>query len=602
MPAIVKQPVKVPAAAKPSTAIKIVLPTRPSRMAKKPTDYVMMFFGPPGVGKCLGKDTPILMFDGHIKLVQDVKVGDQLMGPDSKPRLVGSLARGREELFQVTPVKGDPYVVNKSHILSLKTSPKHQGEAQKIVNLPLTEYLASSNTRKHHLKGWRSAVEWEEQPVPVDPYFLGIWLGDGTSESTRVCVNDLDEEIIDKLREYADELGLNFNLAQIGQGCKSYRIAKGWGKQDFDGNALLNSLRAINVIGNKHIPRQYFANSREVRLKLLAGLIDSDGSLSHNSYCITQKRKKLAEDIRLLALSLGFYASIIEQEKSAQNGVVGTYWRVTISGDTDVVPLLLDRKRAEPRKQKKDVTVTGLCVESIGDGDYYGFTIDGDHLFMLGDFTVTHNTTFVDEMTNHRTLFISTDRGTRFRDMMRLECHNWDKIEATIKELERDPTNTKALYDAVCIDHVDDAANMLEDKVCNDLHVEALGDAGFGKGWKAYRRGIERIVHRIMRLGLGVIFIAHEDIKTVETRISKVDRTMPSLQKTAWKVIVPLADIIGFCGYKTLKTDSGRKEIRTLETSPREDLYVKDRTDRVKPAKGWEVLDPKKFVATFPAN
>ena len=79
-----------------------------------------IFTGGIGVAKCLGIDTPILMYDGSIKKVQDVKVNDLLMGPDSKPRRVESLARGREELFKVKQKSGDDYIVNRSHILSLK--------------------------------------------------------------------------------------------------------------------------------------------------------------------------------------------------------------------------------------------------------------------------------------------------------------------------------------------------------------------------------------------------------------------------------------------------------------------------------------------------
>ena len=72
-----------------------------------------------GKGKCLGKDTPILMFDGSIKLVQDVVVGDLLMGDDSTCRTILTLARGREQMYKVTGGNSH-YIVNESHILSLK--------------------------------------------------------------------------------------------------------------------------------------------------------------------------------------------------------------------------------------------------------------------------------------------------------------------------------------------------------------------------------------------------------------------------------------------------------------------------------------------------
>ena len=77
---------------------------------------------PTGTGKCLAKGTKILMYNGTIKNVEDVIVGDLLMGDDSKPRKVLSLARGRENMYDIIPTKGDKYTVNESHILSLRVT------------------------------------------------------------------------------------------------------------------------------------------------------------------------------------------------------------------------------------------------------------------------------------------------------------------------------------------------------------------------------------------------------------------------------------------------------------------------------------------------
>ena len=98
---------------------------------------------PCGRGKCLGKDTPILMYDGTIKLVQDIKVGDVLMGDDSTPRNVLSLARGRETMYKVNSKKGDGYIVNESHILSLKYSCNMNKNVKKgmVIDMPVIEYL-----------------------------------------------------------------------------------------------------------------------------------------------------------------------------------------------------------------------------------------------------------------------------------------------------------------------------------------------------------------------------------------------------------------------------------------------------------------------------
>ena len=120
-----------------------------------------------GVAKCLGRGTPVLMFDGTVKPVEAVVVGDQLMGPDSLPRTVVSAASGQDELFRVTQKGAAPYVVNSEHVLSLRytntSNVKANGTvlrlygAQKddVRNLTVKEYLALSATHRALLKGWK---------------------------------------------------------------------------------------------------------------------------------------------------------------------------------------------------------------------------------------------------------------------------------------------------------------------------------------------------------------------------------------------------------------------------------------------------------------
>lgn len=90
------------------------------RASFKAKNRAVLYVLPTGGGKCLGAGTPVLMFDGSVKAVENIVIGDLLMGPDSLPRAVLSLASGNEMLYRVTPIKGDSYVVNESHILSLK--------------------------------------------------------------------------------------------------------------------------------------------------------------------------------------------------------------------------------------------------------------------------------------------------------------------------------------------------------------------------------------------------------------------------------------------------------------------------------------------------
>lgn len=353
---------------------------------------------PTGTGKCLAKDTPVLMHDGSIKMVQDVAVGDLLMGPDSKPRRVLSLARGREAMYRVTPKKGEPYTVNESHVLSLKMTrgaTKGNGArggkytAGTVINVSVRDYLDASKTFRHCAKGYRVGVDFAPKPVPLDPYFVGLWLGDGKTTSLEIF--NADPEIGEYLQRLANSLGMKLRRWEAPNKCPVYRLSgptRKWGD-----NRIRAGLKQIGVLGNKHVPAAYKSNTREVRLELLAGLIDSDGSLTCNGYDCVFKSEALAHDTAYLARSLGLAAYVSPCKKTCcNNGVAGDYFRVSISGDVSIIPVIIARKKAGPRRQKKDVLMTGIKVESVGVSDYYGFEIDGDRLFLLGDFTVTHNT------------------------------------------------------------------------------------------------------------------------------------------------------------------------------------------------------------------
>jgi len=354
-----------------------------------------------GGGKCHGRNTPIMMYDGTLKMVQDVVVGDRLMGPDSKPRNVLSVCSGRDDLYRVTPTKGDPYVVNSAHILSLKkTSRGFRGRNRdgdkyskgEIVNINVEDYLAETKTFRHTHKGWRAAVDFEPSgPLPIDPYFLGVMLGDGSCKTT-VGVTTMDEEIAETVIEQAEIWGLEVKrYAKPSNKATSYILTTG--RTGGAENPLMAALRVLGISERKHVPLLYRTASREDRMKLLAGLLDTDGYYDGKCMYLTQKNEELLDDVIFIARSLGFAAYKKRVSKTCcNNGKAGTYFTTVISGDIDQIPVKLERRKPKPRAQKKDVLVTGLSVEAIGEGDYFGFELDGDHLYLLGDFTVTHNT------------------------------------------------------------------------------------------------------------------------------------------------------------------------------------------------------------------
>lgn len=373
--------------------------------------YCFGFEGPPGLGKCMSKDTPIMLSTGEIKMVQDITLEDKLMGDDSTPRNVLALGNGIEKMYRIEQIKGDDYTVNESHILSLKMTKagkkgdKHQTILGRryfkndIVDICIKDYLSLPKYLKECLKGYKVGLDFVEKELDLEPYALGYWLGDGSSH--RAEITTAEQEVVEYFKEYAEKLDLELkqgNNTEHFKGEYRYTIKTKTAKNISKANIFDNYLKNHNLINNKHIPEIYKCNSRENRLKLLAGLIDSDGYFNNegNSIEITQKNKKLAEDILFLVRSLGFCGTIKECTKSCMykgEKKSGQYHRIIISGSgREEIPTLLERKRPKEHRQIKDGLNTGIKIIPLKEDKYYGFKIDGNSRFLLGDFTVTHNT------------------------------------------------------------------------------------------------------------------------------------------------------------------------------------------------------------------
>ena len=340
----------------------------------------------PSMGKCLGKGTKVMMYDGSLKKVEDIKIGDLLMGDDSTPRKVLSVTRGREMMYWIRQNKGIDYRVNESHILSLKRSRNENNKQHgEVLNISVKDFLQKSEKFRNNFKGYKVGVEFEEKEISIEPYFLGIWLGDGRNDDVRIAVND--DEIVNYLKDYAKRLGHNLNIYEYKDKVKIYSITNN-GK-----NSIQAELRKLNLLNNKHIPFNYLTNTEKIRLELLAGLIDSDGyyDKSNGGYEITIKEERLAKDIKYLCDTLGFRTSLKEKHV-AYNDELRKYYRVRFFGNVDKIPVKVERKKAKEWTCIRDFQMTGITIEKDKVDDYYGFEIDGNRLFLLEDGTVTHNT------------------------------------------------------------------------------------------------------------------------------------------------------------------------------------------------------------------
>lgn len=275
--------------------------------------------GDPGVGKCCAYNTPVIMCDGTLKMVQDVKQGEQLMGDDGNPRNVLNVVQGFEKMYKVKQQRGDDYIVNKYHILTLTCDMNmiiNNKEYNKgdIIDIPIQEFISFTPETQKHLLGFKAELHFKEKECPINPYKIGEWLSFE-----------------------------NNNFWMFGK-----------------------------------IPKIYKINSREIRMELLAGIIDASGHLDNirNTYNIYHENLDVVNDLVFISRSLGFFTTVKD-------------FRITISGDIHNIPSKIFIPLAEEKKQ----LTTKIEVVELSEDNYYGFYLDGNHRYLLGDMTVTHNTT-----------------------------------------------------------------------------------------------------------------------------------------------------------------------------------------------------------------
>lgn len=335
-------------------------------------------------GKCFLAGTKFVMFDGSLKNVEDIVVGDILMGPDSTPRTVLATTSGFDDMYKIIPTNGIPHTVNSKHIIRTI----FKSTTNIIKNITAPEYIAhiTKTPRAKELYGLeRIGIEFKHKDVILDPYILGVWLGDGDSYDNDICCSDI--EIIEYLNDYIKGKHLQLSISKYNNTDKVINV----GIRNIEGynvNVFRNALKTLNLFNNKHIPDDYIKNDRIVRLQLLAGLIDTDGYLDvkkHN-FEITQKRKNIADAIVYIARSLGIKTSVSVLHHGSK-----TYYKVKLLSNCDMIPTKVKRKQCPVHKKALNSNKTTFDIQRVGYDKYYGFELDGDHLCLLEDFTITHN-------------------------------------------------------------------------------------------------------------------------------------------------------------------------------------------------------------------
>lgn len=338
-------------------------------------------------GKCFAKGTRFVMFDGSIKNVEDIIVGDILMGPDSKPRTVLATKQGRDEMFKITPGNGESHIVNSKHpIRTIYRKAYSNIVREELVTAPDYIKMIQEHPRWRECYALeKTGVEFEHKDVLIDPYIFGLWIGDGASDDS--YITNEDSEVIEAIYKYAEDHNLRITIKDNKNSkAKDYRFTR---LETETNNWFRQELSRLGVLNNKFIPKDYIVTDRKSRLEFLAGIIDTDGSFDSRkgNFEIAQKNPYITAGIVYIARSCGLKTTVTERVIKGT-----TYYRIMILSNAWEIPTKITRKQCkEYTALQKNPLECRFDVESIGVDDYYGFEVDGDQLCLLEDFTIIHN-------------------------------------------------------------------------------------------------------------------------------------------------------------------------------------------------------------------
>jgi len=355
-----------------------------------------------GLGKAQSLDAKIKVPDGWKKM-GDIQVGDTITAWDGKQtNVTGVFPQGRIPMYRITFADGRSTEVCGEHLWqSYYINTSHPQRWKVRTTKELLRLISMPNPRVYI--PLPEAELGEDISLPMEPYTLGVLLGDGGFTTRSPIISTPDSFILKELEKYLpDTLSIKHSSAY------DYRISAKQGNQ-VGCNIYTTVLRELELLGKrsweKHIPKEYFNGSRQQRLSLLQGLLDTDGTVTKegtgSSVSFSSSSYQLATGVQYLVRSLGGIASISLKEATyytykdeKKKGRIS--YQVNIRHKLPSELFRLPRKKKLTKDDGQYAAKLKLRVKSIvpiGNKEAQCISIDHpDRLYVTDDFIVTHNT------------------------------------------------------------------------------------------------------------------------------------------------------------------------------------------------------------------
>lgn len=365
-----------------------------------PSVKLVTLVGLAGSGKAQPLYSKVLTPSGWTTM-GEIKAGDSVIGRNGKPTKVISIhPQGNKEIYRVKFSDGSFADCCDDHLWNVKTEADRAAKREwRTLSLREIKAFMSKNKKRQLSIPMVEPVNFTEKATPLAPYLLGALLGDGCMSQHCVTYTSADIEIVEKLKSLLPE---DCKISKKAGSKYDYNISKRTtGKEK---NKVVEALESLGLQGSKsyekHIPDIYKYNTVDVRLNVLRGLMDTDGTVSKNGFSTVfySTSSKLAADVSELVNSLGGKAIVRNKQTSytylGEKREGRPSFAVHISMPSNIVPFSLSQKvqKFKPRTKYQPTRYIS-SVEFVGIEEAKCILVDSsEHLYVTDSYVVTHNT------------------------------------------------------------------------------------------------------------------------------------------------------------------------------------------------------------------
>jgi len=358
-----------------------------------------------GLGKRIANDIPVLTPSGWVEH-GSLKPGDYVIGSNGKPtKVLSTHPSPSDDYYKITFTDGTVVESCDEHLWAVQTT-NHRKRNRGYMVKPLKELMGDLTYGNYGNTKWFipmvKPVEFNKRSVSIDPYLLGCLLGDGGISQRHISFSTVDNQL---LEECSSRLPLDYFFDKTNGKCDYLLKQRITERTVGTKHCVIEDLKSYNLMGtksdNKFIPNDYKYNTKDVRLLVLQGLLDTDGYCGKNDGTIQfySVSKQLSDDVKELVQSLGGVArgtTKIGKYKLPDGNIKECKECniLTINLPEDIIPFKLQRKVDNMKYNKKYLpsrgiksidysrTTAGQCISVESD----------DHLYVMDQYVVTHNT------------------------------------------------------------------------------------------------------------------------------------------------------------------------------------------------------------------